>query len=87
MRLKLTVTVAAFRHMHSSLLLATGASPVVTQAKLRHSDPLTTLRSYAHLIGREQRDAVEKIAAMIWPIAAELRPDAAKSETKSLILN
>jgi integrase len=78
----------AFRHTHSSLLLATGASPVVTQAQLRHSDPLITLRNYAHLMGSEQREAVEKVAAMILPQNTDnLRPNAAKSETNSLILN
>ena len=45
----------AFRHMHSSLLLETGASPTVTQAQLRHSDPRITLGVYGHVIGDSQR--------------------------------
>lgn len=62
----------AFRHTHASLMLLLGASPVVTQRQLRHTDPLTTMRNYAHLIGPEQRAAAEKVAGV-------LRPDAPKS--------
>ena len=45
----------AFRHMHSSLLLETGASPAVAQAQLRHSDARITLGVYGHVIGDSQR--------------------------------
>jgi integrase len=57
----------AFRHMHSSLLLETGASPAVTQAQLRHSDARITLGVYGHVIGDSQRTAVEKVANLLAP--------------------
>lgn len=57
----------AFRHMHSSLLLETGASPTVTQAQLRHSDARITLGVYGHVIGDSQRTAVEKVANLLAP--------------------
>jgi integrase len=66
----------AFRHTHASLMLLLGASPVVTQRQLWHTDPLTTMRNYAHVIGPEQRDAAEKVAGV-------LRPDVAKSTSDS----
>jgi integrase len=63
----------AFRHTHTSLLLAVGAPPTVAQAQLRHSDPRITLGIYGHVIGNSQRDAVEQVAQI-------LRPDAPKTE-------
>jgi integrase len=59
----------AFRHTHASLLVSAGASPVVAQRQLRHSDVRTTLEHYAHIIGDEQRQAAERVARV-------LRPDA-----------
>ena len=70
----------AFRHSHASLLIANGASPKVTQAQLRHADVSTTMRNYAHVLGSEQRDAVERIARILWP-------DVANIERKSLQVN
>lgn len=61
----------AFRHTHASLLVSSGASPVVAQRQLRHSDVRTTLENYAHVLGDEQRRAVEKVAE-------QLRPDVTK---------
>ena len=59
----------AFRHCHASLLIDVGASAKVTQQQMRHSDARITLQVYAHLVGDEQRKAVEKVGEM-------LRPDA-----------
>ncbi len=70
----------AFRHAHASLLISSGASPKVAQEQLRHSDPGITMRSYAHVLGSEQRDAAEKVARI-------LCPDVAKSERKSVHVN
>lgn len=56
-----------FRHTHASLLLSSGASPMTAQRQLRHADPLTTLRNYAHIIGPEQRTACERVAAILCP--------------------
>jgi integrase len=70
----------AFRHAHATLSLATGASPKTVQEQLRHADPMTTMRMYVHVVGGDQRRAAEKVAEI-------LRPNAAKSEVKPLLLN
>ncbi len=60
----------AFRHLHTSLLLATGAPPTVAQAQLRHSDARITLGVYGHVIGDAHRTAVEKVAMSFAPTCA-----------------
>jgi integrase len=55
----------AFRHMHATALLDTGATPKVTQRQLRHADPRVTLNHYAHLIDSSHRKAVERAAAFL----------------------
>jgi integrase len=42
-----------------------GATPAVVQKQLRHSDPRITLGIYGHVIGNQQRDAVENRSARI----------------------
>ena len=49
----------SMRHGAASSLLADGATPAVVQRQLRHSDARITLRIYGHVIGNEQRDAVQ----------------------------
>ncbi len=66
-----------FRHTLASLLVSMGASPAVAQRQLRHSDPMTTLRNYTHIVGAEQREAVEQIAGILRPNAA---PQTSESE-------
>ena len=51
----------AFRHMHATVLLETGATPKVAQRQLRHADSRVTLDHYAHLIDSSHREAVEKL--------------------------
>jgi integrase len=70
----------AFRHSMASLLLSTGASAKVAQEQLRHADPMTTMRMYVHTVGKEQRDAVEKVAGI-------MRPNATKPEVNSSYVN
>jgi integrase len=53
----------AFRHMHTTLLLETGATPKVAQRQLRHADPRVTLEHYAHVVDSSHRQAVERLAA------------------------
>jgi integrase len=53
------------RHGVTSALLADGATSAVVQKQLRHSDPRITLGVYAHVIGNQQRDAVENRSARI----------------------
>lgn len=55
----------AFRHMHATAMLDTGATPKVTQRQLRHADPRVTLDHYAHLIDSTHREAVERAAAYL----------------------
>jgi integrase len=53
----------SIRHGACSSLLADGATPAVVQKQLRHSDPRITLGIYGHVIGSQQRDAVQNRAA------------------------
>jgi integrase len=53
----------SMRHGAASALLADGATPAVVQRQLRHSDPRITLGIYGHVVGSQQRDAVENRAA------------------------
>jgi integrase len=55
----------AARHGATSSLLADGATPAVVQRQLRHSDPRITLGIYGHVVGSQQRDAVQNRAARI----------------------
>jgi integrase len=55
----------SMRHGCSSALLADGATPAVVQKQLRHSDARITLGIYGHVIGNDQRDAVENRSARI----------------------
>jgi integrase len=49
----------AARHGATSALLADGATPAVVQRQLRHSDARITLGIYGHVVGDEQRSAVQ----------------------------
>jgi integrase len=55
----------SIRHGACSALLADGATPAVVQRQLRHSDPRITLGIYGHVVGSQQRDAVQNRAARI----------------------
>jgi integrase len=59
----------SMRHGATSALLADGAAPAVVQKQLRHSDPRITLGVYGHVIGNQQRDAVENRSARIEQLA------------------
>jgi integrase len=61
----------SMRHGAASSLLADGATPAVVQKQLRHSDPRITLGVYAHVVGTQQRDAVECRSARIEEYAAK----------------
>jgi integrase len=49
----------------ASALLADGVTPAVVQKQLRHSDPRITLGIYGHVVGNQQREAVETRSARI----------------------
>jgi integrase len=62
----------AARHGATSALIADGATLAVVQKQLRHSDPRIRLGVYAHVIGNQQRDAVENRSARIEQVCSEL---------------
>jgi integrase len=64
----------AFRHSHTALLLDSGATPKVVQRQLRHADARTTLEIYGHVVGDAQRQAVEKVAALLDGNGRQLQP-------------
>jgi len=55
----------AFRHGTASALLADGVTPAVVQKQLRHSDAKITLGIYGHVVGDQQRTAVENRSARL----------------------
>jgi integrase len=55
----------SMRHGAASSLLADGATPAVVQRQLRHSDARITLGIYGHVIGDEQRSAVQNRSARL----------------------
>ena len=55
----------AIRHGVASALLADGATPAVVQKQLRHSDAKITLGIYGHVVGDQQRTAVENRSARL----------------------
>lgn len=64
----------AFRHLHTSLLLSSGAAPQVAQKQLRHSDARITLGVYGHIIGDSHREAVDKVASILFPNVPDMKP-------------
>jgi integrase len=55
----------AMRHGATSALFADGATPAVVQKQLRHSDARITLGIYGHVVGDEQRSAVQNRSARL----------------------
>lgn len=55
----------SLRHGAASALLADGATPAVVQRQLRHSDARITLGIYGHVIGDDQRTAVQNRSARL----------------------
>jgi integrase len=60
----------SMRHGAASSLLAHGVTPAVVQKQLRHSDARITLGIYGHIVGDQQREAVENRSARIESYAA-----------------
>jgi integrase len=55
----------SMRHGAASALLADGATPAVVQRQLRHSDARITLGLYGHVVGDQQRNAVQTRSARL----------------------
>jgi integrase len=56
----------SFRHTHATLLHANGASLKTAQDLLGHEDPETTLKVYTHSVSDSQRQAVERVAGVLF---------------------
>jgi site-specific recombinase XerD len=55
----------SLRHGAASALLADGATLATVQKQMRHSDPRLRLGIYAHVIGDQQRNAVQNRSARL----------------------
>ena len=53
------------RHVSASLDLASGTSVKAVAARLGHSDPSITLRTYAHVLPQEEHAAAERLGALL----------------------
>jgi len=61
----LDVTYHSLRHTASSLMLASGIDVRTVAGRLGHASAQTTLATYAHLIGQADRDAAERLEALL----------------------
>lgn len=55
----------AFRHMHATAVMTSGAPSFVWQAQLRHSDPRMAMEAYAHVHSDQQRAAAENVSKLL----------------------
>jgi integrase len=53
------------RNVNASLDLSTGASVKAVAARLGHSDPSITLRTYARVIPHEETEAAERLGVLL----------------------
>jgi integrase len=53
------------RHTHATILLASGTPAHVVSRRLGHSTESFTLTQYAHVLPGQQRDAADRMAAMV----------------------
>ncbi len=59
------ITIRQLRHSHATALLAAGVPPKVVQERLGHSSIAITMNVYSAVLPGMQRDAVEKLAAIM----------------------
>ena len=57
------------RHLHASILIKEGSSPVMISKRLGHSSPSMTLDIYGHLMPGWQREAAESFASAMRKIS------------------
>lgn len=60
-----TIRLHSLRHTHATLSLQAGVHVKIVSERLGHSSVVITLDTYAHAIPGLQRDAAEKVAALI----------------------
>jgi integrase len=53
------------RHTAASLMITSGTDIRTVAGRLGHALPTTTLQTYSHLIGQADRDAVERLEALL----------------------
>jgi integrase len=76
----------SFRHYsHATLLHANGESLMTAQALLGHSDLETTLNVYTHTVSDSQRDAVERVAGVLFSDVLSSAAAAASARTVKLM--
>jgi integrase len=61
----LDCTYHALRHTAASLMLASGTDVRTVAGRLGHASATTTLQTYSHLIGQADRDAAERLEAIL----------------------
>ncbi len=59
------MTLHGLRHMHASLMIASGTNLAVVSKRLGHSSVQVTGDMYSHLIGSASRDAANAAAALV----------------------
>jgi integrase len=64
----------ALRHLHTSLLLSSGAAQPVDQAQPRHSDPRVTLGIYGYVVGNAHREVPDKVPSILFPTVPNSKP-------------
>ena len=62
-----TITMRQLRHSHATALLRAGVHPKVVQERLGHSSIVVTLDIYSSVLPTMQREAVERLVALIEP--------------------
>jgi integrase len=65
----------SFRHTHATLLADVGGSLKTAQALLGHSDLETTLAVYTHVVPDSQRQAVERVSAVLFSDVLNSAPE------------
>jgi integrase len=59
------MTLHGLRHMHASLMIASGTDLAIVSKRLGHSSQSITADIYAHLVGSASRDAANRAAALV----------------------
>ena len=58
-------TIRGLRHAHATAMLAAGVHPRIAQERLGHASITTTLQTYSAVLPGMQREAVQKLSALI----------------------
>ncbi len=62
---ELDITYHLLRHTAASLMLASGTDVQTVAGRLPHASATTTLQTYSHLIGQADRDAADRLEALM----------------------